>query len=248
MNIRAKFQTIAICAASLAAALAQAATPINLLPLGDSITSQGYYVNPLLNTLSNNGYAPTLIANEGHSGYIIDGSIAGAPRAGLRENIGTGGDFLDHPNVNAANTYILLMIGTNDVDTGFQLSTAQVQGRMGGLISAIRTDAPLAHLIVAKIVPNLGSPAEDAAVQQFNTDISTVAVGTNVSLVDMYSAIMANSAAYMGDSLHPNQAGGDQMANVWFYGIEAIQVPEPCTLTMLSCGVIALWLVRRKRK
>src|SRR6478609_1797810 len=134
------------------------AAPINLLPLGDSITEMGFYVNPLQTVLTNSGYTPSVIANEGHSGYVINGGVAGAPGPGLREHIGPGTsvDFLNHPNVNSSNTFILLMIGTNDVNLGFQLGTSQVQSRMGGLIAAIRAEDPLAHLLVAQITPNLG--------------------------------------------------------------------------------------------
>lgn len=56
-------------------ASAASASTINLLPLGDSITAQGYYIAPLENLLSGAGYTPNLLANEGHSGYIIDGSL-----------------------------------------------------------------------------------------------------------------------------------------------------------------------------
>src|SRR3954452_21926379 len=130
---------------------------INLLPLGDSITEMGFYISPLQTALTNNGYTLNLIANEGHSGYVINGGIRGAPAPGLREHIGIGVqiDFLNHRNVNSSDTFILLMIGTNDVDLAFQLGTSQAQSRMGALVSAIRAEAPLAHVLVAKITPNL---------------------------------------------------------------------------------------------
>jgi lysophospholipase L1-like esterase len=212
------------------------AAPINLLPLGDSITEMGFYVSPLQTALMNNGYASSVIANEGHAGYVINGGIAGAPGPGLREHVGPGTDpdFLNHPNVNSANTYILLMIGSNDVNVGLQLGTSQVQSRMSGLIAAIRAEAPLAHLIVAKIAPNLDSAAKDLAVQKFNSDIAGVVTGTNVSLVDMYSAFQPNPAQYMGDFIHPNQLGGDRMAEVWFQGIQA--VPEPTGIVSVILG------------
>jgi hypothetical protein len=241
-------RSVAIGLASLAMALAptiaSAAPIVNLLPLGDSITAQALYYAPLETLLTSAGYSPNIIANEGHSGYIINGALPGAPRPGLAENIGIGNpnDFLNHPNVNAANTFILLMIGTNDVDTGFDLATGQVQSRMTGLINEIRTEAPLAHLIVAEIVPNLGA-GKDPAVQQFNTDIAGVANGPNVTLVDMYSAFesypgfQANPSLLMGDNLHPNQTGGNVMAGVWFAGIEAVEaVPEPSSIVAL-CGL-----------
>ena len=167
------------------------AAPINLLPLGDSITEMGFYVSPLQTALTNSGYTPSVIANEGHSGFVINGGVAGAPEPGLREHIGPGTsvDFLNHPNVNSSNTCILLMIGTNDVNLGFQLGTSQVQSRMSGLISAIRAEAPLAHLIVAKITPNLESAAKDLAVQKFNSDIAGIISGANVSLATFSTRI-----------------------------------------------------------
>jgi hypothetical protein len=231
--------------AAIVGSTASAAT-INLLPLGDSITAQALYYSPLETLLTNAGYSPNIIANEGHSGYIVDGSLPGAPRPGLAENIGVGNpnDFLNHPNVNAANTFILLMIGTNDVDTGFDLAPAQVESRMGNLISEIRTEAPLAHLIVAQIVPNLGA-GKDPAVQQFNSDVAAVVAGEgpNVTLVNMYSAFesypgfQADPSLLMADNLHPNQSGGNVMADVWFAGIQAVEaVPEPSSWAAL-CGL-----------
>src|SRR5262245_42463323 len=75
------------------------AVPVNLLPLGDSITEMGFYVSPLQTALTNSGYTPSVIANEGHSGYVINGGLSGAPGPGLREHIGPGTsiDFLNHP-------------------------------------------------------------------------------------------------------------------------------------------------------
>lgn len=235
--------------------------PINILPMGDSITAQALYVNPLTTLLTNNGYAPTFLANEGHSGFVIakqytyNGTPYTSGRPGLLDSIST---FMNHPGVNADNSYVLLMIGTNDVDTSFQLASDNVQYRLGQLISSITNIAPQSHLIVAQIVPNLTSIAKDAAVQTFNTDVAASvatakAAGKNVSLVDMYDPLQPSlykpytgvSNPYMGlggatDYLHPTQAGGDVMAQVWFDGIQAAQVPEPGTVALLSTGLASL--------
>ena len=149
---------------------------INLLPLGDSITAQGYYIAPLVTQLTNNGHSPTVIANEGHSGYTI---------GELDTGVAT---YLNHPDVNAANTYILLLIGINDMaQTSPNPFGAALE--LGQLISDIRTDAALANVVVAQLLPANGySASADAAVPQFNLDIVAVVqgFGPRVSLVDMY--------------------------------------------------------------
>jgi lysophospholipase L1-like esterase len=259
-----------VLAASVAVAIARAhaalagTIPIHLLPLGDSITEQGYYISPLLTLLGKNGYAPTVLANEGHSGYVIahsytfNGMQYVSSRAGLLDSITT---YMNHPGVNAENSYVLLMIGTNDVDTGFQLGDANVQYRLGLLITSVTTIAPLAHLIVAEIPPNLGSIAKDTAVKQFNVDVAACvtavdAAGKNVSLVDMYDVFSPSlyqpythtPNPYMADSLHPNQNGGNAMAQVWFDGIEATQTPEPSSMVLLGVGGIALLVHPLRRR
>ncbi|MGA2253504.1 MAG: PEP-CTERM sorting domain-containing protein, partial [Thermoguttaceae bacterium] len=139
------------------------------------------------------------------------------------------------------------------VDTGFQLGDANVQYRLGRLITSITTIAPKSHLIVAEITPNLGSIAKNTAVKQFNTDVAACvatadAASENVSLVDMYDIFSPNlyqpytstPNPYMGDSLHPNQEGGNAMAQVWLNGIQATQAPEPSTSVLLSSGLLGL--------
>lgn len=217
---------------------ASAAQLINLLPLGDSITAGGYYVAPLLAELVRNGYGPTVIANEGHSGYTI---------ADLNAGIAT---YLNHPNVNAANTYILLMIGTNDMAQ--KLAPSDAASRLGQLLSDIRADAPLAKVIVAQIPPaNHYNAYADAAVPLFNEDIVPVVhgFGPPISLVDMYTPFMPDPLPYMlgPGNVHPNQAGGNLMATVWYNGIRA--VPEPSTASFLTTSLIGLLAYAwRKRK
>lgn len=264
---------LALCAVAVGlnvgAAYIVAGVPINYLPLGDSITAQGKYFTNLDSLLTTNGYTPTRIYNEGKSGYIIQGkgspATADATRNGLLENIST---YLNHPNVNASNTYILLMIGTNDADVGYKLGSSDVpsvQTRMGSLISSIESIAPLSHLIVAQIVPNLRSVAYDQRVQQFNLDVAaSVATAQtvwpdHVSLVDMYTPFQASlyapytttTSPYFPtpppyDYLHPDQDGGDLMGTVWYDGIVA--VPEPSTVAMLTAGVLGLLAVAWRRQ
>ena len=89
--------------------------------------------------------------------------------------------------------------------------------------------------------------------QQFNENVldcvnAAEAANPNVSLVDMYDPFTPSLYApytgtanpYMNDSLHPNQAGGNIMAQVWCNGIQATQAPEPSTLVLLGAGLLGL--------
>lgn len=241
--------SLSVCTVlSVAASLAQlgncprhafAAQPINLLPLGDSITAYGLYINPLMNTLTNNGYSPTLIANEGHGGYTIDM---------LRGNITT---YLNHPNVNRSDTTILLMVGINDVSyylMGMEdITTAP--SRLGGLIGDIRANAPSAHLIVAQVSPDTAA-GFDPVVRQFNQDIVPIvqSFGPGVSMVDMYTPFQPDPQIYLSDTVHPNQAGGDLMAGVWYQGIRAVSTPEPGTSSMMISLLVMGVVVFRKAR
>jgi lysophospholipase L1-like esterase len=208
---------------------------INLLPMGDSITWQGMYIAPLAAALADAGYSPTLIANEGYSGITIDG---------LRSGIA---DHMNHPGVSASNTYILLMVGVNDLYTGTDVPDAPT--RLRGLISDITTIAPLAHVIVAQISPDTLAWM-DPLVRRYNEDIVPVihSFGPQVTMVDMYTPFQPNPQLYLTDTVHPNQAGGDLMADVWYHGI--ISTPEPNSLTLLGTSAVgwATFVWRRRRR
>jgi len=196
-----------------------------IMPYGDSITdglfgtNAGYlgYLDALLTgagvphqfvgvAMDNTGtLGPDQIHHEGHPGLLIQGGN-GAPRAGIADFasqwLGPGG--VD-PDV------ILLMIGTNDVDTGYDLANAGA--RLSALISLV-LDAktglrPRARMIVAQITPIVDA-AEDGLAQTYNTQVTSVvanhaAMGESVSLVDMHSAV--NVATDMSNNLHPNDGG-----------------------------------------
>ena len=65
----------------------------------------------------------------------------------------------------------------------------------------------------------------------------------------LYSPYTGTANPYMNDALHPNQTGGNAMAQVWFDGIQATQSPEPSTLILLVAGLVGLLAYAwRKRK
>ena len=223
-----------------------AVQPVHLLPIGDSITARGQYIVPLENLLTLNGYTPDLIANEG------------TPSAPINTIDSTLAARLNHPNVNSSDTWILLMIGINDL---YNHQEVGAPGRLGTLISDIRTAAPQANLIVAKITPDSesgGGTWLDPLVRQYNQDIVSViqgasGYGTKVRMVDMYTPFVtnplyqSNPIDYFSDGCHPTAAGGAVMAGVWYQGITA--APEPGTLALSAIALISLsaYAWRRRR-
>ncbi len=203
-----------------------------ILPFGDSITlgtggTNAGYRAALGALLDGRGFAHQFVGvaadnpgnlsrdqshHEGHSGFVIRGGN-GAPRDGIA-------DFVDswfgptgvEPDI------ILLMIGTNDVDTNYDLANAGA--RLDALVTKISDKTtglrPSARLIVAQLVP-VNDTAEDNLAKAYNAQVATVvaqhaAAGESVSLVDMHSAL---GAADLFDKLHPNDSGYGKMADVW---------------------------------
>ncbi len=224
----------------------------NVMPLGDSITA-GYFVDggyrePLFEQLNATGdtfqfvgsganwTTPALIAagqqhDEGHSGYIIDGSAADAPRTGLYENVASwmGPTGANQPDM------ILLMIGTNDMNVGGGYKVDEAPGRLDALISRIADKTtglqPNAKLMVASVVASKDATTE-ANVRAFNAKVPELvaqhrSAGENVFFVDMYNALDATND--LADSLHPNQAGYDKMGEAWYKAMDASSGPTIIT-------------------
>jgi lysophospholipase L1-like esterase len=208
-----------------------------VLPLGDSITdgvgsTGGGYRPPLFHlalaakkalTFVGTGMnGPTTVdgvtfprRHEGHSGYTIDHG-GPANRSGLSTDI----DLVNviksqKPNI------VTLMIGTNDVDTNFDLPNAPT--RLGKLMDMILDADPKLLLVVAQMVPT-GNDAQNVKVRAYNAAIpglvmTRASAGRHVISVDMYAAFTANAAyktALMSDDLHPKDAGYAVMATTWY--------------------------------
>jgi lysophospholipase L1-like esterase len=207
-----------------------ASGPCKIMPFGDSIT-QGYdvaggYRAPLFHLAlaanreitfvgSANDYSvPTVddVAfprnHEGHGGYTIEGNN------GIAQFVSTSIPNYE-PNI------ITLMIGTNDINGNNNLSEAP--NRLGKLLDSIFMRDPNILVVLAQIVPTR-SEGTNNAIETYNAAmpnlVSTrVSNGQHIVLVDMYSAF-TNDTNYqqslLGDNLHPNQAGYEAMADVWF--------------------------------
>jgi lysophospholipase L1-like esterase len=207
-----------------------------ILPFGDSITfgtngTNAGYRGPLGNLLSAHGFAYQFVGvatdnpgklpkdqvhHEGHPGYIITGG-AGAPRAGISDSVDL---WLGPTGVNP--NIILLMIGTNDVGTNYDLPNAgkRLDAFISKMINKTTGLRPNARLVVAQITP-WSNPATDNLAVAYNAQVATVvaqhkAAGENISMVDMHSALGLGD---LSDGLHPNDAGYAKMADVWFKAI-----------------------------
>ncbi len=152
-----------------------------VLPLGDSITEGcctapegGYrielfnqavlagknitFVGSLTNGPTTVDSKPFPMRHEGHGGFTISGGGNG----GIAGTITDDAISTYHPNI------VLLMIGTNDINDGIDITNAPF--RLGTLIDEIITDAPTALVVVSTIIP-IAAPNGDQRTQTYNAAI-----------------------------------------------------------------------------
>lgn len=216
-------------------------TPLKIWPLGDSITYGAGYAGGYRETLFTNlaakgisiklvgtttGNATTLLStygqdsHDGHSGYSITNAVNiddGAFRAGLYEGVESWHSSIATPDV------ILLMIGINDLNTGYQVDTAA--SRLDLLVTRLFGYYPNARILVASLpdAQQVNSYRHGAtnniavAVSNYNAEMLSVvavhkALGQKIERVDLHSKIGLSDLA---DGLHPNTNGYIKMGNVW---------------------------------
>ena len=208
-------------------------TPLTVMPLGDSLTD-GYNIP--------GGYRPDLLARFVADSLPVDfvGSLSnGSAALADREHEGHSGWRIDQISASVAgwmNTYrpdiVLLMIGTNDMVQGYQLSTAP--NRLSALIDQITATLPTSHVIVASIPRVVGAPNFER-VQAYDATIpgivdAKVADGKHVSYADIYGVIGPDDLHT--DNTHINAGGNTKMANVWYPAIRsALGLPPPADTT-----------------
>lgn len=206
-------------------------TPCAVMPLGDSIT---FGVDATLGyNMSNGGYRTHLfdLAQRGGKSITFVGSLSNGPDSlgGVpfpKAHEGHPGwviiqitDIVVGVMQACKPKIITLMIGTNDINAGFDPPDAP--NRLGKLIDTILVTDPQVLLVVAKLVPTQ-TDAENAKFQTYNSAIGDLvatrsAAGKHVTLVDMYAAFgSGNVPSYLSDNLHPDDAGYKVMADTWF--------------------------------
>ncbi|GAA2364516.1 lipase [Catellatospora methionotrophica] len=213
---------LAACAVILlpaTAAHAETNGGVRVMPLGDSITDGfnvpgGYRVN-LWQRLAAGGHTVDLVG----SGF---NGPAGLPDHDHEGHSGWRIDQLDANMLNWMRTYaprtVLLHIGTNDVGQNYDLPNAPA--RLSALIDKIRLLGPNTEVFVAQVTPR-SNATEEARSLVFNAAIPGIVAqkGSRVHLVDMHSPL---TLADLADGLHPNQAGYDKMAAVWYSALQSV--------------------------
>lgn len=140
---------------------------------------------------------------------------------------------------------VLIMLGTNDIDLNDNVADApnRIKTLVETILAQVGPSDPAPAIFVAQIPPNTGSAAEAERVVNFNNALPAViatlqGAGKDVTLVDQFSRINANTAGLMGDSLHTNTAGNGVLASQWFEAIKT-RFATPGSATTTSWQTIA---------
>jgi len=202
---------------------AQAATPIRIMPLGDSITGgPGCWRAVLWDRLQRTGFTNidfvgTLPGggcnlaswdgdNEGHGGFQATG-IA-------NQNQLPGWLAATRPDI------VLMHLGTNDVWNN--VPTATILTAFGTLVDQMRASNPATKILLAQILPMTPSGCTwcPTGVAALNSAIpSWVAAKTTaqspITVVDQFTGF-DSVADTIGDGVHPNDAGFQKISDRWY--------------------------------
>jgi lysophospholipase L1-like esterase len=235
---------------------------LKIWPLGDSIThgagAAGGYRDPLYANLAARGIPIKLVGStttnpttllttegqdhhDGHSGYAIDSAVNiddGAPRAGIYEGVETWHGTIDAPDV------ILLLIGINDLNTGFEVDTAS--NRLDLLITRLFGYFPDTRILVGSLPEAAQSNSYrhgatidvSLAIKNYNAQMLAIvgarrALGQKIERVDLHAALTLSD---LGDGLHPNAAGYVKMANAWADAIVEAPAGNPSKVRVFLQG------------
>ncbi|MFI1507885.1 GDSL-type esterase/lipase family protein [Streptomyces sp. NPDC020597] len=209
---------------------AAAATPVRIMPLGDSITgSPGCWRSLLWNQLQNAGYTDidfvgTLNAqscglthdadNEGHGGFQAT--------ATADQNLLPGWLAATRPDI------VVMHFGTNDVWSSIAPDT--VLAAFTKLVGQMRAANPSMKVLVAQIIPIDPSNCTGCAARTvaFNQRIPAWARGIStaqspVTVVDQWTGFDSATDTY--DGVHPNASGDAKMAARWYPALSALLTP-----------------------
>lgn len=256
--------TLEIARGDLILANYNAAHPIKIMPIGDSITDDcevngawRQYLQPLL---TSNGIPFIFVGRQTssripgftqlhHEGYC--GAVIAFPGVYAAHQYSLTDNYLQKivPDALAIATNVpdiaLILIGANDIGRGRDPNFVATND-MPNLLNLIFSNAPNANVILAKItslesanILGYGSYATNVPI--YNAALQTMvnqrrALGQNVSLADMYSVVDYNTM-FMTDHVHPNTLGLKAVAAEWLARIQAITIrTNQFTRTLIHGG------------
>ncbi len=247
---------------------------VQIMPMGDSITwgyksvNGGGYRAPLAGLLTNAGVSFALVGNTGDSGSAGDGTSPALQAASQQQheghsgyridqltnnlggNDGSGGNnggywLTDNPGIQP--NYILLMIGTNDINGNYDPATSNptdaqfvsdALARFKTLLDTIFAARPSTHIFVASVTPIQNNATALTRVGLFNSGVKNTfltnsAYAGKLTYVDQYDSFLnadgsINTGMY-SDGIHPNDTGYMAMANNWYNAIAAYPGPSIAT-------------------
>jgi lysophospholipase L1-like esterase len=127
----------------------------------------------------------------------------------------------------------LLHVGSNDALQ--KQSTTTTVGELEAIIDALRVDNPAIAIFIAKLIPT--TRAENSNVSQLNAQLEAICekkhqAGSPVTLVDQSRGFDAAADTY--DGIHPNAAGEQKMADVFFEAL--LSYPRPRVIVSTDIG------------
>ncbi len=214
--------------------LASAATPVRIMPLGDSITgnngcwrallwqhlqSTGYTNIDFVGTLNNVYCTGTFDGdNEGHGGYLAT-NIA-------NQGLLPGWLSSTKPDI------VIMHLGTNDVWNN--IAPATILDAFSTLLTQMRASNPNVKLLVAQIIPMNPSGCADCGQRAVNFNAAIPAWASShstaqspITVVDQWTGF--NTATDTTDGVHPNDTTGIQkMESRWYPPLTvALGAPTP---------------------
>ncbi|MFI9580584.1 GDSL-type esterase/lipase family protein [Streptomyces sp. NPDC052236] len=219
-----------LAAAPVATAPAEAADPVRIMPLGDSITgSPGCWRAVLWNQLQSAGYknidfVGTLGTqgcgqahdgdNEGHGGYLAT-NVA-------NQDLLTGWLAATSPDI------VAMHFGTNDVWSN--IAPDRVLAAYTTLVGQMRASNPDMKILVAQLIPM--NPSTCTACAQRVVDLNqripawarTITTARSpVTVVDQWTGF--DTAADTYDGVHPTTPGDNKIAARWYPALAALLTP-----------------------
>ena len=207
-------------------------SPVNILPLGDSITQADFehssYRRALAQDLDANSvdydFVGSLTTNYLGPNPNPDFDLDHEGRWGIKadEVLADLGTWLQGytPDI------VLLHLGTNDLKTETVQSTLD---DLEDIVDELRVDNPNVSVLLAQIFP-IQDPTRNALTNQLNAQIPALAASldtptSRVIVVDQNTGIDLATESY--DGKHPNLAGEEEMATKWFAGISFLLGLDP---------------------